>query len=261
MKLTVVKIGGNVIDDENLLKAFLKDFSQLPSPKILIHGGGKIATQIAKKLSIETVMIEGRRVTDQAMLDVVTMVYGGLVNKKIVAQMQSLQNNAIGLTGADGGAVLSQKRNPNPIDYGYVGDIKTVNVEFINSLLLQNIVPVFAPLTHDNEGNILNTNADTQAQAIAQALTKLYEVTLVYCFEKKGVLRDINDENSVITHINPEIYQNLKSENVIFEGMIPKLDNAFKAINEGVQKVLICHAEAIKTACTHQPLGTLLQKN
>ncbi|MBP6386965.1 MAG: acetylglutamate kinase [Pseudarcicella sp.] len=261
MKLTVVKIGGNVIDDENLLKAFLKDFSQLPSPKILIHGGGKIATQIAKKLSIETVMIEGRRVTDQAMLDVVTMVYGGLVNKKIVAQMQSLQNNAIGLTGADGGAVLSQKRNPNPIDYGYVGDIKTVNVEFINSLLLQNIVPVFAPLTHDNEGNILNTNADTQAQAIAQALTKLYEVTLVYCFEKKGVLRDINDENSVITHINPEIYQNLKSENVIFEGMIPKLDNAFKAINEGVQKVLICHAEAIKTACTNQPLGTLLQKN
>ncbi len=259
MELIVVKIGGNVIDDEKLLIQFLHDFSTLPSPKILVHGGGKIATQIAKKLNIETIMIEGRRVTDKAMLEVVTMVYGGLINKKIVAQLQALQNNAIGLTGADGGAILSQKRKANPIDYGFVGDIQSVNVDFIDSLLSQKMVPIFAPLTYDLEGNMLNTNADTQSQALAVALSKKYKVTLIYCFEKKGVLTNVDDETSVVRQITPSIFQKLKEENVIFQGMIPKLDNAFKALKDGVNKVVICHSDDILNASKDQHSGTLLQ--
>lgn len=259
MKLTVVKIGGNVIDNPAFCQQFLQDFSEIPSPKILVHGGGKIATQVAEKLGIETIMVEGRRITDKAMLDVVTMVYGGLVNKSLVAQMQHFGDNAIGLTGADGGVILSQKRPVKAIDYGFVGDIEAVNSTFISNLLSQNIVPVFAPLTYDKDGNMLNTNADTQAQAIAVAMTDTYKVNLVYCFEKKGVLSDPEDDDAVIPVLMPADYEQYKSDGVINKGMIPKLDNAFKALSEGVSQVTICHAKEVKEAVNEGKAGTILK--
>lgn len=258
MKLTVVKIGGNVIDNPAFCEQFLKDFSDIPAPKILVHGGGKIATQVAEKLGIETVMVEGRRITDKAMLDVVTMVYGGLVNKSLVARMQQFGDNAIGLTGADGGVILSKKRPVKTIDYGFVGDIEKINSSFIASLLAQDIVPVFAPLTYDKEGNMLNTNADTQAQAIAVAMTEDYEVNLVYCFEKKGVLSDPEDDESVIAVLKPADYEHYKAEGAINKGMIPKLDNAFKALTDGVAQVTICHAKEVKLAVKDGIAGTVL---
>ncbi|MEA5425185.1 acetylglutamate kinase [Arcicella lustrica] len=260
MKLTVVKIGGNVIDNPAFCKQFLRDFSDIPSPKILVHGGGKIATQVAEKLGIETVMVEGRRITDKAMLDVVIMVYGGLVNKSLVAQMQHFSDNAIGLTGADAGVILSQKRLVKTVDYGFVGDIEKVNSTFIDSLLQQGIVPVFAPLTFDKEGNMLNTNADTQAQAIAVAMTDAYEVNLVYCFEKKGVLSDPEDDDAVIAVLKPEDYEKYKAAGVINKGMIPKLDNAFKALVDGVLQVTICHAKEVKLAVKDGVAGTKIIK-
>jgi acetylglutamate kinase len=189
MKLTVVKIGGNVIDNPTLCSQFLSDFAQIAGPKILVHGGGKIATQIAEKLGIETVMVEGRRITDQSMLNVVTMVYGGLVNKNLVAQLQKFGTNAIGLTGADGGVILSKKRPVKEIDYGFVGDIERVDAGQIAGMISQGLTPVFAPLTYDLDGNMLNTNADTQAQAVATAMSQEFEVNLVYCFEKKAYFR------------------------------------------------------------------------
>jgi acetylglutamate kinase len=256
MKLTVIKIGGNVVDNQVLCSQFLQDFASIDSPKILVHGGGKIATQIAEKLGIETVMIEGRRITDKPTLDVVTMVYGGLVNKNLVAKLQSIGTNAIGLTGADGGAILSKKRPVTTIDYGFVGDIEKVDNGFITSILANNIVPVFAPLTYCIEGDLLNTNADTQAQAIAVAMSQEFEVSLVYCFEKKGVLSDPEDENSVIENLNPENYERYKAEGVIYQGMIPKLDNAFKALKDGVKKVIICHAAEVKQAVNDGLAGT-----
>jgi acetylglutamate kinase len=256
MKLTVIKIGGNVIDNQALCSQFLKDFAAIDSPKILVHGGGKIATQIAEKLGIETVMVEGRRITDKPMLDVVTMVYGGLVNKNLVAQLQSIGTNAIGLTGADGGVILSKKRPVAAIDYGFVGDIEKVDNGFITSMLDKNIVPVFAPLTFSAEGDLLNTNADTQAQAIAVAMSTEFEVSLVYCFEKKGVLSDPENDESVIENLNPSTYQNYKSEGVINKGMIPKLDNAFKALTDGVKQVIICHAAEVKQAVNEGIAGT-----
>ncbi|MCA0364054.1 MAG: acetylglutamate kinase [Bacteroidetes bacterium] len=258
MLLNVIKIGGNVIDDPQKLDKFLLDFSLLPGNKILIHGGGKIATKIAEKLGIETQMVEGRRITDKPMLEVVTMVYGGLVNKQIVASLQSKNCNAIGLTGADGGAILAKKRPVKSIDYGFVGDIEKVNSGFIENLLENGVAPVFAPLTYDIDGNMLNTNADTQASAIAVGMSQNFEVNLVYCFEKKGVLLDAEDDDSVISEIRPDYYEELKASGVIFAGMIPKLDNAFAALEKGVKKVTICQAEQLIEAVKNGNAGTAI---
>jgi acetylglutamate kinase len=257
--LNVIKIGGNVIDNPLKLKQFLEDFSKIVGPKILIHGGGKIATKIAEKLGVATTMVAGRRITDALMRDVVTMVYGGLINKQIVAVLQSFHCNALGLTGADAAVILAQKRPVTTIDYGYVGDILSVNAPFIQSLIAQAISPVFAPLTFDKNGEILNTNADTQASAIAVSLAACFEVNLIYCFEKKGVLLDASDDSSVITDLNPEKYTQFKEEGRIFEGMIPKLDNAFKAIEQGVKRVKVCHSDdLLKVINERQNLGTTL---
>ena len=246
--LYVVKIGGNVIDNPEDCARFLGSFANLPSPKILVHGGGKVATQMAARLQIDTQMVEGRRITDKAMLDVVTMVYGGLVNKNLVAQLQALFCNAIGLTGADGGIIRSVKRPVKTIDYGFVGDIEAVNAVQINALLSSGLVPVIAPLTYSNQGLLLNTNADTMASATAVALSSLFETKLIYCFEKKGVLSDPDDDNSVIDSLNPSNYASYKSLGVIYKGMIPKLDNAFNALHEGVTTVTICDADDLSAA-------------
>ncbi|WP_128547655.1 acetylglutamate kinase [Larkinella soli] len=255
--LTVIKIGGNVIDNPEALTRFLTGFSRLNSRKILIHGGGKVATQVAEKLGVQTTMVEGRRITDQPMLDVVTMVYGGLVNKQIVARLQSLGTDAIGLTGADADTVRSKKRAVGTIDYGYVGDIEEVNSGQIQYFIRQNLTPVFAPLTYSREGSLLNTNADTMASAIAVDLGRRNAVTLVYCFEKKGVLSDPADDESVISQLTPESYAEYKSSGVISKGMIPKLDNAFDALNKGVKKVIICHADQLGEALEGKPgVGT-----
>lgn len=257
--LTVIKIGGNVIDDPAALKRFLTAFSGLPGAKILIHGGGKVATQIAAKLGIETTMVEGRRITDQPMLDVVTMVYGGLVNKQIVAKLQALDVNAIGLTGADGGTVLAKKRSVKDIDYGMVGDIEEVDSGQIQFFLRQDLTPVFAPITYSKTGDLLNTNADTMASAIAVDMIRHNDVTLVYCFEKKGVLKDPTNDNSVIGELTPALYADYKAAGTINKGMIPKLDNAFKALESGVTRVIICHADEVTTA-VGQGAGTTLKQ-
>jgi acetylglutamate kinase len=256
--LTVIKIGGNVIDDPAALQRFLTAFASVSGMKVLIHGGGKIATQVADKLGIKTTMVEGRRITDQPMLDVVTMVYGGLVNKQIVAKLQALDINAIGLTGADGGTVLAKKRPVKDIDYGMVGDIDEVNSGQIQFFLRQNLTPVFAPITYSETGDLLNTNADTMASAIAVDMVRHNAVTLVYCFEKKGVLADPTDDNSVISELTPSLYAEHKAAGSINKGMIPKLDNAFKALGNGVSKVIICHADEV-AAALQQGAGTTLR--
>lgn len=255
--LTIVKIGGNVIDNTEACAAFLRTFAGLPSPKILVHGGGKIATQLAAKLQIETQMVEGRRITDRPMLDVVTMVYGGLVNKNLVAQLQALGCNAIGLTGADGGIIRSVKRPVKTVDYGFVGDIEAVNAEQLSALLGAGLVPLIAPLTYSQEGLLLNTNADTMASATAVALATREPVQLVYCFEKKGVLTDPDDDASVIAHLTPTDFAHYKASGAINKGMIPKLENAFKALEQGVASVTICHADDLALALTGQA-GTRL---
>jgi acetylglutamate kinase len=255
--LNIIKIGGNIIDNPEALSKFLKIFAEIPDHKILIHGGGKIATKYAVKLDVETVMVEGRRITDQAMLDVVTMVYGGLVNKQIVAKLQALNTNAIGLTGADGGVILAKKRPVGAIDYGFVGDIEKVDNLLITNFLENNLTPIFAPLTYDKDGNMLNTNADTQASSIAVAIAGNFEVNLIYCFEKKGVLSNPDDDNSVISQINPVQYAAYKAAGTINAGMIPKLDNAFNALQKGVKKVIICHAFDLKAAVENSAGTTL----
>lgn len=256
MKLNVIKIGGNVINDSDKLSEFLTAFSKLKGNKILVHGGGKVATEIAKKLGVETKMVEGRRITDEPMRDVVTMVYGGLINKRIVAQLQANNCDAIGLTGADGGVILAKKRPVKTIDYGYVGDIEKVDNQFISNLLQQNKTPVFAPLTFDKSGTMLNTNADTQASAIGVAMSNGFEVNLIYCFEKKGVLSDPENDDSVIPQLTSELYEQYKADGVIYEGMIPKLDNAFAAIKSGVKQVTICHADELLNAVENGSAGT-----
>ena len=243
--LTIIKIGGNVIDDPDALARFLTNFATLKGDKILVHGGGKIATQVAEKLGIETTLINGRRITDQAMLDVVTMVYGGLVNKQIVAKLQSRHVNAIGLTGADAGLVLAHRRPVGEIDYGFVGDIEAVDSGRLQTFLNQELVPVFAPLTYNSAGNLLNTNADTMASALAVDLAIRNDVTLVYCFEKPGVLSNPGDDNSVIPELTPDVYKAHKAAGTINKGMIPKLDNAFNALQHGVKQVIICHADNV----------------
>ncbi len=255
--LTVIKIGGNILDNPDALSRFLTSFAQLPGAKILVHGGGKVATQIAEKLGIPTTMVEGRRITDQPMLDVVTMVYGGLVNKQLVAKLQALEVNAIGLTGADASTVLAKKRPVKAIDYGFAGDIVEVDSGQIRFFLRQDLTPVFAPITYDTAGNLLNTNADTMASAIATDMTHHDTVTLVYCFEKKGVLADPANDDSVIRNFTPDEYARHTANGNINKGMIPKLDNAFDALRRGVSTVIICHADEVKAALQNKA-GTLL---
>jgi len=244
-ELLVIKIGGNIIDDAAKLASFLEDFANIAANKILVHGGGKLATKLAEQLGVEQQLVDGRRITDSETLKIVTMVYAGQINKNIVAQLQARHCNAIGLCGADGDAILAHKRHHPVIDYGYVGDVDAINAPLIKSLLDQHIAIVFAPITHDQQGQLLNTNADTIAQELAKGLSHDYEVSLVYSFEKSGVLLDANDDSTVIREITASYYQQLKAKQKIFSGMIPKLDNAFMALNNGVKKVIIGKAEEI----------------
>ncbi len=239
--LTIVKIGGNIIDNPIELYQFLSDFSKIEGHKILVHGGGKLATKMSEGLGLKPQMIDGRRITDAPTLDIVVMVYAGQINKYIVAQLQANTTNAIGFCGADGNTIESEKRSHPTIDYGFVGDVKKVNTELITALLSLNIVPVFCAITHDSKGQLLNTNADTIASELAIALSSNYEVTLNYCFEKKGVLTNVDDENSVIESINQLLYNELKAKKAIHSGMIPKLDNCFNSLLKGVQQIKIGH--------------------
>lgn len=246
-KLTVIKVGGKIVEEAATLQQLLNDFAAIEGKKVLVHGGGRSATKIAAQLGIESVMIDGRRVTDAETLKVVTMVYGGLVNKNIVAGLQAIGVDAVGLTGADMNYMRAEKRPVTTVDYGYVGDVKEVSGQKLSILLSNGMVPVLAPLTHDMQGNLLNTNADTIAGEAAKALTKKYDVTLMYCFEKKGVLRDENDNDSVIEYISQEDFKQLVADGVVQGGMIPKLENAFQCIAGGVKQVVITRADKIHT--------------
>jgi acetylglutamate kinase len=259
MRLTVIKVGGNIIDDNAKLSVFLKEFVLLNGVKILVHGGGKIATEIGKKLGIEPSYVNGRRITDKETLDLVTMVYGGLINKKIVAELQSLQCNAIGLTGADGGILPAMKRPVKDIDYGFVGDINStsINKSVLTHFLKMGLIPVIAPLTYCTDGYMLNTNADTIAQEVAKALSHEWEVQLIYCFEKKGVLAEPDNDNTVIANITAQGFEELKENRIVSGGMIPKLENALEAINSGVKKVIIGHADDL-TALYAENAGTCI---
>ncbi|MEO8515629.1 MAG: acetylglutamate kinase [Flavobacterium sp.] len=243
--LTIIKIGGNVIDDDLALANVLHDFSAIEGPKILVHGGGKEASRFAEKLGLVPEMIDGRRITNNAMLDVVVMTYAGLLNKKIVAKLNALQNQAIGFSGADGNLILSEKRKNATIDFGFVGDVISVNNNLLSKLIEQGIVPVFCAITHDGNGQLLNTNADTITSELAIALSKNYNVKLLYCFEKQGVLVNAADENSVITKITQSKYKDLLEIGAIHSGMIPKLDNCFYALLKGVQHIIIGHHSII----------------
>ena len=243
--LVIVKVGGAIVEQPDSLKKLLDDFRAIPGNRILVHGGGRSATALSARLGIESKMVDGRRITDAETLKVVTMVYGGLVNKNIVAGLQAFGINAIGLTGADGNAIRAVKRPVKDIDYGFVGDVVEVNTDFIASLLHQGIVPVMAPLTHDHNGLMLNTNADTIAAEVAKALSRQFKVTLIYCFEKPGVLMNPDDDNSVIPYISYYDFPRLVDDGTISGGMIPKLQNAFNALNAGVSSVLITAASAL----------------
>ncbi len=258
--LYVIKIGGNIIDDESKLSSFLKSFAAIKGNKILVHGGGKLATKLSADLGIPQQMIDGRRITDAETLKIVTMVYAGYINKNIVTQLQANGCNAIGLTGADGNMITAHKRVHATIEYGFVGDINSVNTDFLQNLLGGELAVVVAPITHDSNGQLLNTNADTIAQEIAKAMGKIYTVQLVYTFEKAGVLLDVHDENSVIPIINPADYEMLKSKNLIFAGMIPKLDNAFTALQNGVHKVMIGRAEELEQLIAGKTGTTILHE-
>ena len=243
----VFKIGGNVVDNPEALSRFISEFATIKSPKILIHGGGKEATRLSKRLDIPTQMIDGRRVTDRDTLDVVTMVYAGLINKRIVAALQAVGCNALGLTGADADCIRATKRPAAPVDYGFVGDINPADINdlYIEYVLRQDIGPVFCAITHDGKGNLLNCNADSVASSVAIATSRIAPVELIYCFERNGVLRDVDDPGSVISIITPSIYEELRRDNIVADGMIPKIDNAFNAINRGVESVTIKHSDNI----------------
>ncbi len=247
-KLTLVKVGGKIVEEPQSLKQLLADFSKIEGNKVLVHGGGRSATAVAAKLGIESTMVNGRRVTDEETLKVVTMVYGGLVNKQIVAGLQAVGVNALGLTGADLNYMRSEKRPVKDVDYGFVGDVKEVNAGILADLIAKGVVPVLAPLTHDMNGNMLNTNADTIAGEAAKALAKHFDVTLMYCFEKKGVLMSETDDESVISEITPDLFEKYVADGIISGGMIPKLENAFEAINAGVKQVVITRADSMHTA-------------
>ncbi|TDE49794.1 acetylglutamate kinase [Flavobacterium sp. GT3P67] len=239
--VTLIKIGGNIIDNPTELAQFLADFSKIEGFKVLVHGGGKSATKMAESIGLVPQMIDGRRITDAAMLDVVVMIYAGQINKNIVAQLQANSTNAMGFSGADGNLIQSDKRNHPTINYGFVGDVKKVNTQLLETLLSNGIVPVFCAITHDGKGQLLNTNADTIASELAIALSEVFDVTLNYCFEKPGVLYNAEDDASVIENINQELYSKLKAEKAIHSGMIPKLDNCFNSLSKGVQKIKIGH--------------------
>lgn len=252
-KVNVIKVGGNVIEDQGKLSTFLEGFAHLSGNKILVHGGGKLATRLADQLGIKTQLIDGRRITSSEMLDIVVMSYGGLINKKIVAKLQGKGIRAIGLTGCDGDLIRSNKRPlTNGVDYGWVGDPEAINKDFLMALMEQQMVPVVAPLTHDGKGNMLNTNADTIASQLAVALSDSVEVTLNYCFELHGVMEDINDPNSLIHDLTKEKYQQLKEQQLINDGMIPKLDNAFNSIAKGVAAVHIMKYDGLKNIANGQ---------
>jgi len=253
--IKVVKVGGGIIEDENALSTFLDSFSKIENPKVLVHGGGRLATKVAERLGYETKMVEGRRITDENMLEVATMVYGGLANKKIVAKLQAIGTNALGLSGADGNLISAHKRPVKDLDYGWVGDIDAINADLLLNLIENNIVPVVAPLSHDGKGNMLNTNADTIASTVATALAEKSATQLILGFELDGVLRDFNDKSSVIEKITPTLFEQYKSEGIISDGMIPKLSNAFDAIKAGVKSVKICNA--LKVGGN---LGTVISK-
>ena len=245
-KITIVKVGGAVVEDEAQLTQLLKDFAAIEGKKVLVHGGGRRATKVAAALGIESKMVNGRRITDADMLEVVTMVYGGLVNKNLVARLQAAGVNALGLTGADIDVIRSHKRPiKDGIDFGFVGDVEKANGQMLHTLINAGITPVMAPLTHDGQGHILNTNADTIAGETAKALAPYYDVTLIYSFEKKGVLSNPDDDNSVISEITREDFERYKADRTVAGGMIPKLDNAFDAIDAGVKRVIITLATAI----------------
>ena len=245
-KLTIVKVGGKICENPTSLNALLSDFASIEGNKLLVHGGGRLATAMAERLGIETKMVDGRRITDDQMLEVVTMVYGGLVNKRIVAGLQARGVNALGMTGADMSILLSHKRPVKTVDYGWVGDVDRADGVALKSLISQGVVPVIAPLTHDGKGNILNTNADTMAGETAKALASLFDVTLAFCFEKEGVLRDENEDHSVIPVINRALYAELKEQGIVSGGMLPKLDNAFATLDAGVKEVIITKADNLR---------------
>jgi acetylglutamate kinase len=253
-KLSVVKIGGNVIEDSAALQSFLTDFAQMQGSKILVHGGGKKATAMAEKMDIPVQMVEGRRITDAQNLDIITMLYGGKINKNIVAQLQNLGCNALGLSGADGNAIQAVKRPVKSIDYGFVGDVVGINNALFQMLLKGGYTPVCCAITHDQKGQLLNTNADTIAATLAQSLSQSFEVSLWYCFEKQGVLENIDDDGSVIETITPQKYKNLKTAQVIHSGMIPKIDNCFDALANGVNEVKIGAPKMIAGISQHTTL-------
>lgn len=249
--LTIIKIGGKLVENEQKLKELLDKFAKIKGHKILVHGGGKAASTWSQKLGITPNMIDGRRITDAATLEVVTMVYAGLYNKKIVSMLQAIPCNALGLTGADLNSIQSHKRVVKDLDYGYVGDIDFIQTSVLQQLLNNHITPVFCAITHDKNGQLLNTNADTIASELASALAPFYQTTLKFCFEKEGVLENPEDDNSIISKINLNDYQKYKTKGIISDGMIPKMDNAFSALNNKVEQVYICGVDAI-----HQDAGT-----
>lgn len=253
-KLTIVKVGGKVVEEEESLNNLLEEFSKIKGAKILVHGGGRTATRLAEELGIESKMVDGRRITDTETLKIVTMVYGGLVNKNIVTKLQAKDINALGLTGADMNIIRSVKRPVKDIDYGFVGDVKDVSGKLLSQIISMGITPVLAPLTHDKSGSLLNTNADTIASEVARAMAQYYDVSLVYCFEKKGVLLDEKDDESVIPEINEQYFYDLVKQGVIQGGMIPKLENAFLAVQQGVKEVVITQALNIA-----KKLGTVIK--
>lgn len=260
--IIIIKIGGNIIDNEQALNSFLFDFSKIKSPKILIHGGGKLASQLSTQLNIEPKIIDGRRITDEKTLDIVTMVYAGLINKKIVAKLQAYNTNAIGLSGADANLIKSHKRKNSEIDYGFVGDVDKINTAFLLDLLNNKYTPVIAPISHDKNGLLLNTNADTIAAEIAIALANHKKSNLYYCFELQGLLKDINDKNSVIKNININEIEQLKETQVISKGMLPKVDNITHCILNGVEKVILCNAADIRFIENENAIfGTTFTKN
>lgn len=245
-KVTIVKVGGAIVEDNEQLAQLLTDFAAIPGKKVLVHGGGRRATKVAAALGIESKMVNGRRITDAQMLEVVTMVYGGLVNKNLVAKLQAKGVNALGLTGADMDVIHSHKRPvKDGVDFGYVGDVERANGKMLQTLIQEGITPVMAPLTHDGNGNILNTNADTIASETAKALAPYYDVTLIYCFEKKGVLSNPDDDNSVIPVITRSDFEKYQADGTIGGGMIPKIENALAAVDAGVKEVIITLATAI----------------
>ncbi len=261
-KLSIFKIGGKVIDDNSELDIFLKDFATVPGKKILVHGGGKWVSEMCERLGIEVKMTNGRRITDEKSLEVVTMILPGLANKKIVATLQKYGCNALGLTGADGNTIKATRRPvKNGIDFGFVGDIEKVNVKNVQEIIKSGFVPIFTAMTHDKSGQLLNTNADTIASSLAVGLTQEYKVDLYYCFEKPGVLKDLADEKTLVSHINKGNYLDLQSEGVIHTGMLPKVDNAFDAVSAGVNRVYICHYGDVKNLSEgDEEFGTQISK-